>query len=195
MRSNSRGTLTAVERVGHLWDRSPVRAVFTTVSVIVLVAGLVVFLSSRNGAPSATVPGPAIVSPPSATALYGTRIPLPPQALATARRFIQTAVLRAHVGAAWALATPKERGGLTRAQWDTGDIPVVPYARKGFSGARFTIARSRQHDILIQVLMTSHTLGVKPSVDFLELVPSGSRWLVSYWAPRGENPPVPAAQP
>lgn len=194
MRSSSRGTLTAVERVGHLWDRSPVRAVFTTVSVIVLVAGLVVFLTSRNG-PSAGAPGPAVASPTSATALYGKRIAMPPQAVATARKFIQTAVLRANVGAAWALTTPKERAGFTRAQWDTGDIPVVPYTRKGFSGARFTIARSRQRDILIQVLLSSHTLGVKPSVDFLEMVPSGGRWLVSYWAPRGENPPVPAAQP
>ena len=171
------------------------RAVFTTVSAIVLVAGLVVFISSRNGARVADVPGPAVSPAANATALYGKPIEVPARALATARRFIQTAVLRSDVAASWKLATPKERGGLTRAQWSTGDIPVVPYPRKGFSGARFKIVRSRQHDILIQVLLTSHTLGVPPSVDFLEMVPSGDRWLVSYWAPRGVNPPVPAAQP
>jgi hypothetical protein len=74
-------------------------------------------------------------------------------------------------------------------------MPVVPYPRKGFSGARFTIIRSRLHDVLIQVLLSSHTLGVKPTVNFLELVPSGGRWLVTYWAPQGENPPLPSATP
>jgi hypothetical protein len=74
-------------------------------------------------------------------------------------------------------------------------MPVVPYPRKGLSGARFKILRSRQRDVLIQVLLTSHTLGVKPSVDFLELVPSGGRWLVTYWAPQGQNPPLPSATP
>jgi len=127
--------------------------------------------------------------------INGQPIKLPRAAVHAAQRFIQTAVLRQDVAASWDMATPKERGGLSRAQWNTGNIPVVPYPRRGFSGARFQTVRSRQRDILLQVLLTSHTLGVKPSVDFLELVPRGGRWLVAYWAPRGENPPVPAAQP
>ena len=188
--------MTIVERVGQIWDRSPVRTVLSAVAAIVLVTGLVLFVESRHSASVASgTGGPAIASPQSPTALYGTPIKLPPAAVQTAQKFIRTAVLRKDVAASWALATPKERGGLTHAQWNTGDIPVVPYQHKGFSGARFTIVRSRQRDILLQVLLTSHTLGVKPSVDFLEMVPRGGRWLVTYWAPRGENPPVPAAQP
>jgi hypothetical protein len=185
--------MTIVERVGQMWDRSPARAVFSTLAVIVLITGLVVFISSRNDGRAADVPGPAVS--PTANS-YGKPIKLPPQAVRTARMFIQTAVLRTDAEAAWKLTTAKERGGLTQAQWRTGDIPVVPYPRKGVSGARFKIARSRQHDVLIQVLLTSHTLGVKPSVDYLEMVPSGGgRWLVDYWAPQGVNPAVPAAQP
>ena len=180
--------------MGQLWDRSLVRLVFTTVSVIVLIAGLVVFISSRNGAREGA-PGSAIAATPSATKLYGAPIKLPPEAVHTARRFIQTAVLRHDPAASWALVTAKERAGTSQAQWDKGNMPVVPYPRKGFSGARFKILRSRQRDVLIQVLLTSHTLGVKPSVDFLELVPSGGRWLVTYWAPRGQNPPLPSATP
>jgi hypothetical protein len=188
--------MTIVERVGQMWDRSPVRAVFSAIAVIVLVTGLVLFVESRHSASVASGSGgPAVASPQSPTALYGPPIKLPRAAVHVAQKFIQTAVLRNDVAASWDLATPKERGGLTRAQWNTGDIPVVPYPRKGFSGARFTIVRSRQRDILLQVGLTSHTLGVTPSVDFLEMVPRGGRWLVTYWAPRGQNPPVPAAQP
>jgi hypothetical protein len=184
-----------VERVGQLWDRSLVRVVFTTVSVIVLLAGLVVYISSRDGVRAATTPGSALAATPSAAKLYGPEIKLPKQALATAQRFIQTAVLRADVAAAWKLTTAHVRGGLTRAQWDTGAIPVVPYPRQKFGGAKFKIDRSRQRDILLEVLLTSHKLGVAPIDQFIELVPRGGRWLVQDFSPRGVNPPVPAAQP
>ena len=196
MPSNNRGaTLKRVERVGKLWDRSLVRAVFTTVSVIVLIAGFVVYVSSRDGVKLASSPAPALAPTPNQTALYGKPITVPPQAVTTARKFIQTAVLRTDVAAAWTLVTPKVRGGLTRAQWNTGTIPVVPYPREKFGGAKFKIDRSRQRDILFEVLLSSHKLGVAPIDDFLELVPRGGRWLVQHFAPRGVNPPVPAAQP
>ena len=184
-----------MERVGQLWDRSVVRAVFTTVSVIVLIAGLVIFVSSRDGAKVADVPGSALATPPSAEKLYGEKITMPPAALKTAQKFIQTAVLRHDVAAAWALITPHVRGGLSRAQWNTGDIPVVPYPSEKFGGAKFKIDRARERDILLEVLLTSHKLGVAPIDDFVELVPSGGRWLVQNFSPRGVNPPIPAAQP
>jgi hypothetical protein len=184
-----------VERVGQLWDRSLVRTVFATVAGIVLVAGLVVFINSRNGVRVADVPGSALAPAQNATALYGKPIKMPPEAFATARRFVQTAVLRNDVAAAWNIVTPKVRGGLTHAQWDTGTIPVVPYPRERFGGAKFKVDRARQRDILLEVLLSSHKLGVPPTDDFLEMVPRGGRWLVSYFAPRGQNPPVPAAQP
>ena len=50
-------------------------------------------------------------------------------------------------------------------------------------------------DVLLEVLLTSHKLGVAPIDDFLELVPSSHGWLVQNFTPRGVNPPVPAAQP
>ena len=188
-------TLSRVERVGQLWDRSLIRAVFTTVSVIVLIAGLVVFISSRNGAKVATVPGSALAPTKSAEQLYGPKIKMPESALHTAQRFIQTAVLRNDVAAAWALVTPHVRAGLTRSQWNTGDIPVVPYPSEKFGGAKFKIDRARERDILLEVLLTSHKLGVAPIDDFIELVPSGKGWLVQTFTPRGVNPPIPAAQP
>jgi hypothetical protein len=185
-----------VERVGQLWDRALVRAVFSTVAVIVLVAGVIVYASSRNSVKVATTPGPAIAPTPSAAKLYGPKIALPNQALATAKRFVDAAVLRKDVAAAWAISTPNVHGGLTRARWDTGSIPVVPYPSEKFGGARFKVDRSRQRDVLLEVLLSSHKSGVQPVDFFMELVPAGAgTWVVQNYAPRGVNPPVPAAQP
>jgi hypothetical protein len=185
-----------VERVVELWDRGLVRAVLSTVAVIVLVAGVIVYASSRNGVKVADTPGSALAAKPNAEKLYGPTITVPKQALSTAKRFVDAAVLRKDVAAAWAISTAKVHGGLTRARWDTGAIPIVPYPREKFGGARFKVDRSRQRDVLLEVLLSSHKSGVQPVDFFMELVPAGGgRWLVQNYAPRGVNPPVPAAQP
>src|SRR5579871_6224491 len=105
MPSSSGGTLRGVERVGQLWDRALVRAVLSTVSVIVLVAGVIVYASSRNGVKVADVPGSALAAQPSQAKLYGPKIAMPKEALTVARRFIDGAVLRKDVAAAWAIST------------------------------------------------------------------------------------------
>src|SRR4051794_15418641 len=53
--------------------------------------------------------------------------PVSPQALVIARRFMETAVLRKHVDAAYDLVDVDLRGRMMRKQWDTGNIPVVGY--------------------------------------------------------------------
>jgi hypothetical protein len=185
-----------VERVGELWDRALVRAVFSTVAVIVLVGGVIVYASSRDGVKVADVPGSALAAQPNAEKLYGQKIALPKQVLTTARSFVDAAVLRQDVSAAWAISTAKVHGGLTQARWDTGVIPVVPYPKAKFGGARFKVDRSRQRDVLLEVLLSSHKVGVAPVDFFMELVPAaGGKWLVQNYAPRGVNPPIPAAQP
>jgi hypothetical protein len=177
-----------VERVGQLWDRALVRAVFSAIAVIVLVAGVVVYASTRNSV--------KVADTPNAEQLYGPKIAMPKPALTTAKRFIDAAVLRKDVAAAWGISTAKVHGGLSRARWDTGAIPVVPYPAQKFGGARFKVDRSRQRDILLEVLLTSHKLGVQPTDFFMELVPAGGgTWVVQNYAPRGVNPPIPAAQP
>jgi hypothetical protein len=187
--------MTIVERVGQMWDRSLVRAVFSAVAVIVLVTGLVLYVESRHPASVASGRGGPALHSTSNLAQYGKPIPMPPRAVRTAQKFIQTAVLRKDVAASWALVTPALRAGFTRAQWATGNIPIVPFPREHFGAAKFKIDRARQHDILIEVELTSKKLGVAPVDDFLEMVPKGRRWVITYFAPRGQNPPVPAAQP
>ena len=55
------------------------------------------------------------------------KAPLTNEARRVAMRFIQTAVARENLEEAWTLVGPKLRGGLTKAQWVTGENPVVPY--------------------------------------------------------------------
>ena len=186
----------AVERVGQMWDRSLVRAVFSTIAVIVLrdrpraLRRVAASGERRERAGRARARADA-----ERHAQYGKPDPLPPAAVRTAQKFIQTAVLRKDVAASWAITTTTERAGFTRAQWATGNIPVVPFPRQKFGSAKFKIDRSRQRDILLEVLLTSKKLGVAPIDDFIELVPQRQGWLVTYFAPRGVNPPVPSAQP
>jgi hypothetical protein len=79
---------------------------------------------------------PAPARPFDQDAEFGHPIPLPHAALVTAREFIRTAVLREHLGRSWPLLAPSYRHGFTRAQWLTGNIPVVPFPAKSFAQAR-----------------------------------------------------------
>jgi hypothetical protein len=182
-----------MERALHLWDRPPIRYAFVALAVAVLAAGIVVrYDEVHHSARSYQGPSP---DPYTATpADYGHRIPLPAQVDGIARRFIRSAVLRTDPGASYSLVTPEFRAGHTRASWATGDIPVQPFPRDAFGGARDHVVRSRQRSVLLLVAIGS----TKPSVNggefFLELVPRHGRWLVSYWAPKGTQPPVPSNQ-
>src|SRR4051794_12633402 len=54
-------------------------------------------------------------------------IDLDPAAQRVARTFVQTAVARRNLRAAYALAGPQIKQGQSMREWLTGDIAVVPY--------------------------------------------------------------------
>ena len=47
--------------------------------------------------------------------------------VSVAQRFVESAVARDHPERAYEIVGPALRGGLSKQQWATGDIPVVPY--------------------------------------------------------------------
>ena len=49
------------------------------------------------------------------------------QTIAAANTFLRAAVARKDVARSWDVVDPSLREGYTRAEWRTGDIPVVPY--------------------------------------------------------------------
>jgi hypothetical protein len=109
------------------------------------------------------------------------------RALATAANFVTHAVARRKVELAYDLAHPSLRGDITRAEWRTQDIPVVPFP---VEEARWKIEYSYEDALGLQVLVFPPARSrLRPQVFAMELMPTGHgkahRWLVSSWAPTG----------
>ena len=117
------------------------------------------------------------------------KAPLADEARRVAVRFIQTAVAREHLDEAWTLVGPQLRGGLTRAQWLTGENPVVPYPVDELEVAPYKVDASYTKSALLEVaLLPRRGSGVRAQVFFLELKKlggrNGERWVVDNWVPR-----------
>jgi hypothetical protein len=165
-------------------------------SIIVFVAGLAAFISlvvlrgtgNAFNSPISTVPAQIVKKEQKA--------PVSPVALATARKFIETAVLRKNVDSAWSIAHVDLKGRMTRKQWDTGNIPVVDYPAENAATAKFIVDYSYKTEMMAEIdLIAKPGSGVRPELDFyIGLKRAGDKpngkWLVSYWEPHW-RPPVP----
>ena len=156
-------------------------------AVAVAGAGLIfAFAPNKNAPPVHFSNAPAVV-PETLT-----KAPLAPEARRVAIRFIQTAVARENLGEAWTLVGPNLRGGLTRAQWVTGNNPVVPYPIEKLDVAPYKVDASYTKSALIEVaLLPRKNADVRAQVFFLELKKVGSgaesRWVVDNWVPRAST--------
>lgn len=109
------------------------------------------------------------------------------QVIATAARFLETAVKRDHAEQAYGLVAPSLRSGTTLAHWRDGDIPVVPYP---VDAARWKFDYSYADEIGLQVAVFPEAgEAVRPMVFNMSLRATGAgakrRWLVETWSPRG----------
>jgi hypothetical protein len=109
------------------------------------------------------------------------------QVIATAARFVDTAVKRDHAEQAYELVGPNLRNGTTLAHWREGDIPVVPYP---VDAARWTFDYSYRNEIgLLVAVFPEAGETLRPMVFNMSLraVGTGAKrhWLVDSWSPRG----------
>jgi hypothetical protein len=109
------------------------------------------------------------------------------RALATAANFVTHAVARRKVELAYDLAAPSLRAGISRAEWRTAEIPVVPFP---VQEARWKIEYSYDDALGLQVLLLPTPKSrLRPTVFAMELTPTGTsknqKWLVTSWAPTG----------
>lgn len=109
------------------------------------------------------------------------------EVIATAARFLETAVKRDHAERAYELVAPSLRDGTTLAHWRDGDIPVVPYP---VDAARWKFDYSYSDEIGLQVAVFPEAdAAVRPMVFNMSLRAVGAgaerRWLVETWSPRG----------
>jgi hypothetical protein len=109
------------------------------------------------------------------------------KALATAANFVTHAVARRKVELAYDLTAPSLRAGISRAEWRSQNIPVVPFP---VGEARWKIEYSYTDALGLQVLLLpTRESKLRPAVFAMELTPTGKskdhKWLVSSWAPTG----------
>ncbi len=117
------------------------------------------------------------------------KAPLSDEAKHVAIRFVQTAVARKNLDEAWTLSGPNLRGGLTRAEFLTGNNPVVPYPIDELDVAPYKIDYSYVDQALIEVaLLPRKGAHIRGQVFYLRLEKVGkgpsAHWVVNNWVPR-----------
>jgi hypothetical protein len=109
---------------------------------------------------------------------------------AVALQFVQSAVLRDRPARSYDLVTPTLRESLTRAQWATGAIPVVPYPAEAVKSVRWRLGYSYRDRVELRIAILAKDAAAVGSQNFdIELRTAGSgakrHWLVHSWTPAG----------
>jgi hypothetical protein len=181
-----------------LWGSPRKQRRFFWVSGAVLVVGIaaviatIVFRGTSNAFPDKFSNQPAQLNHPEKA------VPLTAAEIQLARRFIETAVARKNLNAAYSFVHPDLRGGLTRKQWDKGNIPVLFYHADNGKTVAFKVDYSHRTQALLEANLSAVPgTEVRPSLlFFIGLKRAGGkptgRWLVNYFEPNW-RPPIPAA--
>jgi hypothetical protein len=163
----------------------------------VLVIGFIAFLSAFLLRGTSGIHSP-LSTLPAQTHVKLVKAPPSKEALHVARKFLETAVLRKNLDAAYDLVGPALRGNMTRKQWAKGNIPVQPYPARNTATAAFTVDWSYRTQIMLEVdLVAKKGSGsnIRPHFPyFLGLERKGGkpngRWQVNTWISTW-HPPVP----
>lgn len=102
--------------------------------------------------------------------------------------FVKSAVRRDHPERSWAVVHPVLRAGLTRRQWSTGNIPVVPFPAVGIGLLAFEslVGDTALVDIMLVPEARTHLVRKTFTAELRRVAgPVGERWLVSSWVPAG----------
>jgi hypothetical protein len=105
-----------------------------------------------------------------------------------AARFIDTAVLRQRIDDSWEITAPSLRQGMTRAEWDTGNIPVTPFPAEAVLGIKYRVDWSGTERIYLKIaIIPKRSAKMSGGAFDMGLERSGAtdghRWLVDYWVP------------
>jgi hypothetical protein len=97
--------------------------------------------------------------------------------------FVNSAIKRKNVSASYELVTPNMRYGVTRADWNTGDLPVYPFPARGTTFHNWTVDFVKPNHIGIE-LMLSSSKSTDGSIQYFgEMKKLHGRWLVDSFSP------------
>ena len=100
---------------------------------------------------------------------------------------------RVDVGRSFDWVTPDMRAGMTRKQWQTGDIPIYPFPAAGSTFHHWTLKWISDGTVGIELLLMptlKNKFDVGPIIFDLYLRPSGKRWLLDGFMPMATLAPV-----
>jgi hypothetical protein len=123
-------------------------------------------------------------------------VPLAPEARQVVVQFIKTAVMRRDLAEAWNISGPQIRQDISRKEWLTGNIPVVPYPDAAVNRSPVKITWSHPTEAGLEVVLQPKAGSKdKPQLFFVGVLKQGSgsqaKWVVDYWAPYAP-PPIPS---
>jgi len=135
-------------------------------------------------------------SHPSEAEQAASRRPPPPVHLTPADReairstislFVTTAVSRRHTERAWPIVAPVLREGLTKRQWSSGNIPVVPYPAVGVDllNVQSLAGRTALIEVVLEAAPSSNLVRKTFQIELRRFPRAPHGWAVSAWVPEG----------
>jgi hypothetical protein len=115
----------------------------------------------------------------------------------TLAAFIRTGLTRSDPAAAWALTTPAMRAGISRRDWNRGELPVQPFPAKLPRVPEWNVITSYPGDLTIDLLLQPRAGSQMGPIAFaVELKRRNDRWLVDSMVPEHVfGPSGPSAAP
>ncbi len=135
-----------------------------------------------------TTPAKAKVRPQQPRTQAKRKLRVDPKARQVAARFILSAAGRNDLAAAWKLAGPGVRQGMSYKEWLTGNIPVPYYPSGAIDVAPMAVQELRANEVYLEVaLMPKRRARIKGQVFIIGVKAVGNgaqrRWVVDYFAP------------
>jgi hypothetical protein len=101
--------------------------------------------------------------------------------------FVTASVARRHPERSWAIVHPLLREGMTKRQWSTGNIPVVPYPAIGVVLLKrdSVVGRTALYEVVLEPEPKAHLVRKTFLIELRRLPRPPHRWAVSSWVPEG----------
>jgi hypothetical protein len=101
--------------------------------------------------------------------------------------FVTTSVARHHPEQSWPIVHPILREGMTKRQWSTGNIPVVPYPAIGVDLIHLdsVVRQTALVEIVLEPKPGAHLARKTFQIELRRLPRSPHLWAVSSWVPEG----------
>ena len=117
---------------------------------------------------------------------------------ATLVAFVRTGVTRDDSAAAWDLATPAMRSGISRSRWNGGELPVQPFPARIPDKPSWNLLSAYPGDVTIDLVLQPRPSSKRGPIAFaveLKKQARTGRWLVDSMIPEQAFSPVESGKP